>query len=67
MPIFEYKCTNCDNRFEQLVYRSSDKIACPACNSEAVEKYVSTFASNAFVGHSASCNNGSCSKKSSFG
>lgn len=67
MPIYEYKCRNCENRFEQLVFKSTEKIACPVCGSDEAEKYVSTFSSNAFAGESASCNTGSCSKKSSFG
>ncbi|SYZ74672.1 Regulatory protein, FmdB family [Candidatus Zixiibacteriota bacterium] len=68
MPIFEYKCDRCGQQFEQLVFRSSDKVSCTACGSEEVQKYVSTFASNAFAGDSsASCSTGSCGKKSSFG
>jgi len=65
MPIFEYRCEKCENRFEQLVFRSSDKPDCPNCGSQEVEKMVSTFASNAIAGHSASgCSSGSCHKKS---
>jgi putative FmdB family regulatory protein len=38
MPLFNYKCRNCDNSFEELVRSCSDKVTCPKCGSELVEK-----------------------------
>jgi putative FmdB family regulatory protein len=68
MPIFEFKCQDCGKQFEELIYRSDEPVACPICGSGKAEKMVSTFASNAFAGHSSTgCSDGSCSKKSSFG
>lgn len=43
MPIFEYSCRNCGARFELLV-RSADVPACPACGSEDLHKELSAFA-----------------------
>ena len=40
MPIYEYRCPNCDTTFEVLV-RSGEGVACPQCGSSAVDKLVS--------------------------
>jgi len=35
MPMFDYKCGNCDHHFEELIFASSipdDEIKCPNCN-----------------------------------
>ena len=44
MPIFEYLCRDCENRFETLVNRSSAKPKCPACASAKLEQQYSAFA-----------------------
>jgi putative FmdB family regulatory protein len=43
MPIFEYTCESCGHRFEYLT-RASHEAACPACDSSALSKQLSTFA-----------------------
>ena len=43
MPLFEYSCTQCGKRFEVLV-RAGVTPACPACQSQSVEKQLSVFA-----------------------
>lgn len=47
MPIYEYRCEKCGRLFEELVTNSSQKIACPDCDSESVEREFSLFASSA--------------------
>ena len=49
MPIFEYNCTDCNQRFEELVLSSAAAADphCPQCDGEAVEKVYSTFAAQA--------------------
>ena len=42
MPLFEYRCKSCGQRFEALVI-GSRKPACPRCDSEDLEKQASTF------------------------
>jgi putative FmdB family regulatory protein len=44
MPIFEYICTPCGNRFEKL-HKSdtAEEISCPACGSAEVKKEFSAF------------------------
>lgn len=45
MPIYEYRCAQCSEQFEELVGAAWDgKIKCPACSSAQVERLLSTFA-----------------------
>ena len=46
MPIYEYCCKSCDNRFDLLrpFSRADEAANCPKCEKEA-ERQVSTFAS----------------------
>ena len=45
MPIYEYRCTECHRKFEQIVLRGKmlDSASCPRCGSQAVERLMSTF------------------------
>ncbi len=50
MPIYEYVCNSCGERFERLVLRLAaqaghDGLTCPYCGSEDVERAVSPFTS----------------------
>ncbi|MEX3672149.1 FmdB family zinc ribbon protein [Paraburkholderia phenoliruptrix] len=40
MPLYDYKCRNCDGRFEILV-RAGATATCPHCGSTALDKQVS--------------------------
>ena len=44
MPIFEYRCESCDSQFEKIVFRDSDGVQCPNCQSPQAERLFSTFA-----------------------
>lgn len=44
MPIYEYDCEECGTRFETLVRRPDEPVACPACESGRVKKRFSVFA-----------------------
>ncbi|NCS88082.1 MAG: zinc ribbon domain-containing protein [Ignavibacteria bacterium] len=49
MPIFEYRCAECNERFEVL-HKSSAKVgevSCPKCNSTNNKKLLSAFNSAA--------------------
>ncbi|WDP89842.1 MAG: zinc ribbon domain-containing protein [Desulfobacter sp.] len=42
MPIYEYKCSQCEAEFEKLVFTGDDqKIECPKCHSIEVTKKMS--------------------------
>jgi len=43
MPLFEYECRGCHQRFEFLT-REGRSPACPACKSEDLQKLMSVFA-----------------------
>ena len=45
MPIYEYKCGDCGERFEKLILNRAKvhEILCPKCQSEKVEKQISLF------------------------
>lgn len=46
MPMFEYECNDCNQRFEQL-YRSNEDTVCPKCGSNASSKVFSVFSKGA--------------------
>lgn len=43
MPLYEYECRDCHHSFELLV-REQTVLACPSCESAAIEKQLSVFA-----------------------
>jgi putative FmdB family regulatory protein len=47
MPIFEYECHNCGNKFEKFVQTSAasaEKVTCKYCSSPRVAQMLSVFA-----------------------
>lgn len=57
MPLYEFRCKVCGERFERLMRfgESSDELACPACEQHAVERLFSTFARSGGGGGGAVC------------
>ncbi len=55
MPIYEYKCKICGEKFEVLVYSDSEKIICDKCGSEDSERLMSGFAADSSSSLSSSC------------
>ncbi|HBC45998.1 MAG TPA: hypothetical protein DCZ43_03025 [candidate division Zixibacteria bacterium] len=46
MPIYEYKCHKCGEKFEIFTLSQSDtSVICPKCGSENIERVMSSFAS----------------------
>lgn len=45
MPIYEYRCLECEERFEKLVrsMNSVPEVKCPKCGGRKVEKAFSAF------------------------
>jgi len=41
MPIYEFRCRNCNARFEVLVRAASSPVTCPNCGAALLEKQVS--------------------------
>ncbi len=44
MALYDYKCKDCGDVSEYLVYSSDDKIECGKCGSSNMEKQLSGFA-----------------------
>jgi len=58
MPIYEYVCRGCGNRFEALVLRRGSGTPCPECGSRKVSRQISAFA--AHNGSARPCDDGKC-------
>jgi len=43
MPIYEYRCKQCEQEFEKYVPGASTAVACPGCSSEQVMRKLSVF------------------------
>ena len=41
MPIFEYRCSDCEHEFELLVLGASSPGRCPSCGGEQLERLLS--------------------------
>lgn len=44
MPIYEYECKKCNDKFEFLMLRKDEEIKCPKCGSQNATKIFSSFA-----------------------
>ena len=44
MPIYEYVCDDCGERYERIVMNSNTKITCPKCSSAKHTLQLSVFA-----------------------
>jgi putative FmdB family regulatory protein len=44
MPIYEYHCVTCDERFEELVRGPDAPVECSCCGGAEVERLISVFA-----------------------
>ncbi len=48
MPLYEYECKKCGNKFEKLVFSSdSEDVKCPKCKSNETKRILSLFSSKA--------------------
>jgi len=65
MPLFEYRCSVCQEKFEELVsFSQSNDVECPKCGSRDTKKLVSTFAT--ISGGKTSSSSGLCSGSSGY-
>ena len=70
MPIFEYRCEQCGNKFEAILF-GEQKPECPNCHTHKLEQQLSTFSvstrssapvASAGCGQSNCCMMGGCSE-----
>ncbi|MFZ3062275.1 MAG: zinc ribbon domain-containing protein [Actinomycetota bacterium] len=50
MPIYEYECASCGERFEALIRSNKDKASCPKCKNTELKKLFSCFGFNSKEG-----------------
>ncbi|MBN2208985.1 MAG: zinc ribbon domain-containing protein [Candidatus Coatesbacteria bacterium] len=57
MPIYEYECHECKERFQVLqgMNEGSESVACPKCSAKAPKRLMSMFGSNMSSSSGASC------------
>ena len=69
MPIYEYICEDCNERFEKIVINKQQEISCPKCSSKKASIQLSVFAtagsssstpSGRFSGGGGGCCGGGC-------
>lgn len=67
MPIYEYRCLDCEHEFEKLVRNGNERVVCLACGTEHVMRKISLFASksgdrfvSAGTGGGCGCGRGGC-------
>ena len=63
MPIFEYRCKQCDREFELLIWSKGDgeDVECPQCSSREVERTLSCFSTAKGLGSLSASNCGTSS------
>jgi len=61
MPLYEYQCKKCEQKFEALVsFKNADNsVKCPNCDSDETSRLLSTFACKG-NNVSSSASNSSC-------
>jgi putative FmdB family regulatory protein len=60
MPIYEYECRGCGNRFEKIIYGKAEA-QCPSCSSVDLSRLLSTFAVSTAAGRAATSEPVACS------
>lgn len=62
MPMYEFSCTQCNKKFEELVFTSKDEsdVTCPSCHSSKVKKQLSAFAVGSDGGSHSDFGGGGC-------
>jgi putative FmdB family regulatory protein len=69
MPIYEYRCLDCNEEFEALIFGGDDKVSCPHCNRDKLERLMSacgfkssgSFTPSSGSSHCSSCSSTNCS------
>ncbi len=70
MPLYEFRCEDCQKDFEELVRTGTETMPCPTCGGEHVHRLISrvAFSSGGKMTTTASsssncsgCSSGSCS------
>lgn len=64
MPVFEYKCSDCNTKFEVLHKSSTslEEVVCPKCGSKEYKKLLSAFSASVSkdFSYDSPCASGAC-------
>lgn len=63
MPIFEYKCDDCGEVFEELVSGQTESVPCSKCKSDNVHRIISLISSKGISSGCSSCEPSKCSSR----
>ena len=66
MPIYEYRCKQCDHEFETLVMRKHETVQCPQCHGERLQKLISAHSVGSGAPDTA-CGSAPCSPEPACG
>jgi len=44
MPIYEFKCLDCEKEFEAVLFKSDEQIPCPHCQGNKLKRLMSACA-----------------------
>ncbi len=57
MPIYEYKCKKCGDKFELRLglFHNNKSVKCPKCGSDDPERVISSFMTDCSSSRSGSC------------
>lgn len=61
MPIYEFRCEECDREFETLVLSKGEEVHCPHCRGERVSRLMSVCALSTGDGFKSTASSSSCS------
>jgi putative FmdB family regulatory protein len=59
MPLYEFRCEDCGNKFSEIKRIGDNNAVCPECGSSNTKRMISTFASVSNSAGSASFSGGS--------
>jgi putative FmdB family regulatory protein len=51
MPLYEFECTECQERFEILVRNDDQQIRCAHCDSDKLQRVLNVFGSYSIKGN----------------
>jgi len=63
MPLYEYKCMDCEHEFEELVGGDEPAPSCPACRSANTVKLISLISAKGIASGCSTCVPSKCSSK----
>ena len=68
MPIYEYRCTTCNEKFEefQSIGATNENLTCPNCGTPRPERLFSAFASSGSTDSFSTGGGGGCSSSGPF-